>query len=313
MQRPERGGSVVREGLDSETWPDVTVVLLIHHPGAHELRTAELVRQQRYPGRVTIHMIESTPGPPSEWSQALERAADRWRVIRQDTFGHGVTRNDAANDATTPIVAFLSQDAHPADRDWLRALVEPLMDGRAEASYGRQVAPTPDPERQATFAHLYPEKPQIKTKGRVRELGLTTFHFSDVTSAFATEVVQRVGFPDVSIFEDVAIAKRLLDAGCRIAYVPEALVYHAHRMGLREMIERYRQIGSVYERLGIFSEVRASGRSLLREGIATARGVTPGRPGRARPVRSFALGALKLASVSCGRWEARSRWVGGKG
>jgi GT2 family glycosyltransferase len=293
--------------------PDVTVALLIHRPGAWEVETAEIVRAQRYPGRVVVHAIDSSPDPDAEPNRALREASDRWEAIPPASFGHATTRNLAASRAQTPVVVFLSQDAHPANDGWLEALVRPLHEGRAEAAYGRQVPPHADAERAATFGYLYPEQPQIKTKAMVPELGLTTFHFSDVTSAFLTDVVRRVGFPDVSIFEDVGIAKRLLDEGCRIAYEPDAVVVHSHPMGLRELVGRYRQIGSVYEDLGIFDELRASGRSLVRDGLSTARSVAPRAVGPTAKVRSALVGGLKLASVSYGRWEARSGRGGGRG
>jgi rhamnosyltransferase len=300
--------------IDAPTpaWPDVTVALLIHRPGSWEIETAGIVREQRYRGRVVVHAIDSSPDPDAEPNRALRDLADRWEAIPPASFGHASTRNLAVTRAATPIVAFLSQDAHPVDDRWLEALVRPLREGLAEAAYGRQVPPHKDPEREATFGYLYPEEPLIKTKARVAELGLTTYHFSDVTSAFLTEVVRRVGFPDVSIFEDVGIAKRLLDGGYRIAYAPEAVVAHSHPMRLRELVGRYRQIGFVYEDLGIFDELRASGRSLVRDGLSTARGVAPRAAGPTAKVRSALVGGLKLAAVSYGRWEARSTRGGGR-
>lgn len=294
-------------GPGSGAWLDATVVLLVHHPGARELETVERVREQRYPGRVIVSVVDSSPDPSTASSRSIRGGADRWVAIPPESFGHAATRNLALREVATPVIVFLSQDAHPADGAWLEALVRPLQEGRAEASYGRQVSPSADPEREATFRYLYPEQPQIKTKDRIRELGLTAYHMSDVTSAFLTSVAQTLGFPEVPVFEDVGIAKRLLDHGHRIAYVPEAVVYHAHRMSPRETIRRYRDIGRVYEQLGIFSELRAAGRSLFRDGLTTARGVATRGPGLDGAVRSVMSGALKLAAVSFGRLETRTR------
>lgn len=296
------------EGPEVDAWPDVTVVLLVVRPGPREVRTAELVAAQTYPGQIRLRVIDSSPDPMGRHSARIAAMAAEWSSIAPERFGHARTRNLAAEGVATPFVVYLSQDAHPASVRWLEHLIRPLREGLAEAAYGRQVSPSPDAERAATFGHLYPEAPQVKTKERVGELGLVTFHFSDVTSAFQTEILHEVGFPDVEIFEDVAIAKALLDRGYRIAYVPEAVVEHAHPMGLREMIRRYRRIGSVYERLGIFSDLKASGRSLVREGLSTARGVAPRASEPAQRARSALVGAVKLASVTYGRLE--TRWAG---
>ena len=207
--------------------------------------------------------------------------------------------------ATTPLVAYLSQDAHPADDRWLTELTEPLVAGRAVAAYGRQTASDDtDPERAATFDFLYPDTPEIKTKADVGRLGLRAFHFSDVTSAFVTNVLREVRFPeDLPTFEDIGVAKRLLDRGEAIAYVPSAVVVHGGPMAGARLVRRYRQIGAIYERLGIFADLRrATGRGLLGQGLRTAGAVSPTTGGRARQV---ATAALKAGAVALGRLEAK--------
>ena len=176
-------------------WPDASVILLIHNPGRHEATTVDLVRSQRYVGRVVLRVIDSSTDPRAKWNRVIRGVADEWEAIPPGAFGHGRTRNRALDTTTTPIVAYLSQDAQPATEGWLESLVRPLVDGRADAAYGRQLSPSPDMERDATFTYLYPEEAAIKTKERIGELGLRTFHFSDVTSAFLTDVLRAVRFP----------------------------------------------------------------------------------------------------------------------
>jgi len=288
-----------------ERWPDASVILLIHNPGRYEATTVDLVRAQRYAGRVVLRVIDSSTDTGSSWNRAIRGIADEWEAIAPGAFGHGRTRNQALDATTTPIVAYLSQDAQPATEGWLESLVRPLVDGRADAAYGRQLSPAPDLERDATFTYLYPEQAEIKTKERIAELGLRTFHFSDVTSAFRTDVLRAVRFPEIRIFEDVGVAKRLLDRGHRIAYVPEALVHHAHQMGVRQLVSRYWEIGATYERLGIFDELRNAGVSLLHEGMSAAAGVSATDHGSVVDrAKGVLLGGLKLASVTAGRWQA---------
>ncbi|MBA3653830.1 MAG: hypothetical protein H0W70_06505, partial [Actinobacteria bacterium] len=71
------------------------------------------------------------------------------------------------------------------------------------------------------------------------------------------------------------------------------------------LIRRYRQIGAVYEHLGIFSDLRqATGRGLLTQGLRTAGAVSPsGSAGGRR--RRAGIAALKAAAVACGRLESR--------
>ncbi len=288
--------------------PDVTVVLLVYRPGEREVQTAKIVRKQRYDGAVFIQVIDSSPDKALPANLELRRAADTWVSITPESFGHGQTRNLGVEHCFTPLVVFLSQDAHPVDDDWLRALVQPLVDGRADASYGRQRPPESDPEREATYRFLYPEVGEIRTMENVANKGLRTFHFSDVSSAFAIDVIRRVHFPEeIHTFEDIGVAKRLLDGGYRIAYVPEAAVWHAHILTRREMFARYREIGMIYERLGIFGELRRAGRSpFLGEGVRVAKAVAPrGKAGLKGKAAPMVVGALKASAVTWGHWEER--------
>jgi GT2 family glycosyltransferase len=289
-------------------WPDVSVVLLTQHPGDWEVETAAIVRSQQYRGAIILVVIDSSPDYTSAGSRALREAADRWEAVSPQDFGHARTRNRAVELVTTPVVVYLSSDAHPVNDRWLERLVKPLAEGRAQASYGRQVAPRRDAERETTYDYLYPQDPELKSKARIQELGIRTFHFSDVTSAFLTDVLRRVRFPDeLAIFEDVGVAKRLLDADHQIAYVPDAAVLHVHELGLRELARRYRRIGAVYEHVGVFAELRKHGRMpYLREGVRTTRAVTPnGGRGPLAPLQSLLVGGLKLAAVTYGRMQTR--------
>jgi hypothetical protein len=287
------------------TSPAVTVALLVYEPSAHEVATPGLIRTQRYNGPVTIHAIDSSPDPDRLANRAIKAAADTWEAIPPTAFGHGTTRNRAADACTTPLIVYLSQDAHPVGVGWLAALVAPILDGTAVAAYGRQEAPSASSvERAATFSFLYPNDPELKTKADVARLGLRTFHFSDVTSAFRTEVLRRVRFPeDLPTFEDIGVAKRLLDRGETLAYVPTAAVIHGADLGIVQIVRRHRQIGAIYERLGIFADLRsATGRGLLRAGLQTAGAVTPA--GGTRLGRVVVAG-LKAGAVALGRAEAR--------
>lgn len=281
----------------------------MRNPGVRELRTIELVRSQRYDGNVFIHVIDSSEDPEDDTISEIKGRADRWEHIEPATFSHGSTRNMGVDAATTPLFVSLSSDAHPMNDRWLSALVEPLVDGRADVSYGGQRSPEQDEERDATYGYLYPAEAEIKTKADAPRLGVRAFHFSDVSSAFSTDVIKRVHYPDVSIFQDVGVAKRLLDAGYRIAYVPDGSVYHAHHLGLKGMWHRYRGLGEVWERYGIFDELRSANRGgLMKVGPAAIRAMVPkgGRHPR-RLARSVAVGAVKTLAVAQGRRDARNR------
>src|SRR5665213_2917811 len=109
--------------------------------------------------------------------------------IPGDEFHHARTRNLLARLAKGEFLVFLSQDALPANDTWLSSLLYNFKDPSVGAAYGKQLA----------------------------KLGYKYYHFSSVNAAIRKEVWQATRFPeDLKVFEDVGIAKRILEAGWSI-------------------------------------------------------------------------------------------------
>src|SRR5436305_14481428 len=116
----------------SSVSPDVTVVLLIRDPSAWELETPGLVRAQDYGGRVLIHVIDSSPNPELDANVQFRSPADSWQSIKPEEFHYSKTRNLGVKAAETPMVLFLSADAHPVGTSWLSSLIEPIASAQAD-------------------------------------------------------------------------------------------------------------------------------------------------------------------------------------
>jgi rhamnosyltransferase len=74
-------------------------------------------------------------------------------------------------------------------------------------------------------------------------------------------VWERFPYPeDLKMFEDLAIAKRILDGGWKIVYEPEAPVFHSHHYSAMQLFRRYFDIGYALKRLKIWDapETRSS-------------------------------------------------------
>jgi rhamnosyltransferase len=133
--------------------------------------------------------------------------------------------------------------------------------------YGRQLPkPASTTERQDTLDSIYGEQRIVKDPSHPNEIGYRFYHFSDVNSALRRSMWQSIPYPeDFKTFEDLAIAKRILDAGWKIVYEPMAPVYHSHHYNATQLFKRYFDIGYTLKQLGIWE---ASGtRSSLFRGL----------------------------------------------
>jgi glycosyltransferase involved in cell wall biosynthesis len=191
----------------------------------------------------------------------------RLEQIPPESFHHARTRNFAATLARGEILVFLSQDATPQSNRWLESLVANFDDQRVGAVYGRQVPkPGSSLERQDALDTVYGEEKIVKDPQQRNGLGYRFYHFSDVNAAIRRSVWEGTRFPeDLKVFEDLGIAKRILDAGWKIVYEPEACVFHSHHHTTIGLFKRYFDIGYTLKQLQIW-DAPGTRSSLLRDG-----------------------------------------------
>lgn len=203
------------------------------------------------------------PSPPDEIvlvdslstddTRRIALAHAHMRVVPLERFSHGRARNLGAQEATGAIIVLMTQDAMPADRNWLAALLAPLADPQVAAVYSRQV-PRPDapPTEKFFLAYHFPPGPPLR---RVRPAGrsptLADVFFSNVSAAVRREVLLHHPFDEALIMsEDQQFARDLILAGYTIVYQPSSVVVHSHRYSLGTAFRRY--FDSVYSLTLIF-------------------------------------------------------------
>lgn len=173
--------------------------------------------------------------------------------IGAETFDHGWTRNLAASMAQGEILVFTTQDALFKGNECLKDLIRPLESPAVAASYGRQV-PKEDanPVEKFVRSFNYPSIEVIKGIDDLPRFGVKTFFFSNACSAIKRNVFEEVGgFPKKTIMnEDMFLAAKLLMKGYKIAYQPDAVVYHSHNYSLGTQFRRYFDIGVFFNRNG---------------------------------------------------------------
>jgi rhamnosyltransferase len=226
--------------------------------------------------------------------------------IPPETFHHARTRNYAAGLAKGEVLVFLSQDAIPASDTWLAAFLSSLKEPGVGAVYGRQLPKAESGlERRSAFESMYGGARIVKMPMDGVGLGHKYYHFSNANSAIRRSVWEATQFPEeLRVFEDVGIAKRILDSGWSIVYEPEAAVYHSHDFPLDLLFKRYFDIGVVYQRLGIWND--RSRASLWRDGWGAFKGklfllLKEGRPEGTGS--SLVKDVAKYVAVQLGRHE----------
>ncbi|HHK41687.1 MAG TPA: glycosyltransferase [Planctomycetaceae bacterium] len=255
---------------ESHKYPTVSIILPTWNGEEDLKRLLPAIAVQDYAGEIEICAVDSSSSDCSV--ELLREAGIEVRIIPQSEFGHGRTRNLCAERAKGEFLVFLSQDVVPQE-DFVRRLLEPFHDERVAGVYGR-VLPFPDDD--PLTARTVLSLPEASEKGSVRDLdalggvwNLDAYQrarylrFNNVASAIRTSVFREIPFPETSFGEDFAWAARALTWGWRIAYVPDALAYHAHSYTLSGAFERYR-VDARFHRETHAHLIRPNLRSVLR-------------------------------------------------
>ena len=152
--------------------------------------------------------------------------------IDKREFSFGRSLNMGCNSAKGDILVFISGHCVPTTSEWLHNLSCPLDSGEAALSYGRQEggAETKFSEHQL-FEKYFPAKP-VKTPNPL--------FCNNANAALLRQVWDRYRFDeDLTGLEDMELARRLVEAGMKITYVPAASVFHYHHESWRQVKRRY--------------------------------------------------------------------------
>lgn len=227
--------------------------------------------------------------------------------IAPEAFHHARTRNYLASLAQGTYLVYLNADAFPTSPNWLNSLLSNFSDSSVGAVYGRHL-PKPDCnlERQVVLSAMYGGEKVIKEPSRRQELGYRYYHLSTVNAAIRRDVWESTGFPEeLKIYEDVGIAKRILDGGWRIVYEPSASVYHSDNHTSQGLFKRYFDLGVIWKQLGMWDDTTKS--SLFRDGCRLLRRkLTVGNGNRDRSparFRSLVQDTAKYAGLMLGKNE----------
>ncbi len=212
-------------------------------------QTLDAVNRQRVDGPIELLVCDSGS---SDGTVALARRHGA-AVIEsvRESFSHGGTRNLLMEHAHGEHVAFLTQDAVPADEHWLSSLLSGFVlapeVGLTFGPYRPRADATPSVARELIewFASFSAgEAPRIDVLDRSQRsapsgdfLGHRGF-FTDANGCVSRSAWQRVPFREIAYAEDHLLAQDMLRAGLAKVYIPAAAVIHSHDYSAREWLRR---------------------------------------------------------------------------
>lgn len=237
--------------------------------------------------------------PTSDKTRRLVEGYGKVRYVREDRPGLNVARNRALREAQHDVIAFTDDDATPDPR-WLQMLLANFYNPRVLCVTGLTMPLELETEAQETFQRLGGLGRGFKRIefGGPEHATLDGWEVgAGVNMALRRSVVQQIGTFDETLDVgtptrgggDTEFFSRILRAGYRIVYEPEALCWHRHRRRwgeLRRQLFGYELAGfAVWTRrllidreLGVFNQPwKWLGRELVTLGASLCKrpGCTP--------------------------------------
>jgi GT2 family glycosyltransferase len=231
----------------------VSVILPTLNAGPRFKRVLASIEAQTGTGAVDVVVVDSgsTDGTP-------ELAAD-WgaRVLRipAEEFGHGRTRNLAAEAATGDVLLMLVQDAALIGGHALRALVAELYEAPNVAAVSAPQVPHTDADLFAAFVvdtHNAVWNEAAASAARAARGSLTPVELraaaaiDNVCAVIRRPVWEEVRFADLQFAEDLDFGLRVLERGWSVRLSSTAAVAHSHN---RDAVYQLRR--SVADRLHV--------------------------------------------------------------
>ena len=209
----------------------VTVAIPVLDGGPVLRRVLAAVRDQQV--EEDLELVVADSGSTDGSREAAEEAGARVIDIPRGEFSHGGTRNLLMSEASGTHVAFLTQDAVPADELWLARLLEAFeLADHVGLAFG-PYAPRPG----ASVMVRRELASVFEPLGDAPRLDDGPF-FSSANGCVARRAWEGVRFREVAYAEDRMLARDMLSAGWAKSYHPAAAVIHSHEYPLRKQVQR---------------------------------------------------------------------------
>ena len=236
------------------------------------------IAAQRIDEPVEIVAIDtaSTDGTPA----LLQRHATTVLHVAQGGFNHGASRNEAIAHTRGELVVLLSQDAEPANDQWLVNLVAPLQQHAdvAGAFARQQVRASATALARHYHANWFGSSNVSRTSriddgaafDRLPPLQrMRHCTFDNVCSCIRKDVWTRIPFRTTPIAEDLEWSLEVQRAGHAVTFAADAVVLHSHE---RTATYEFKRTALLHQRLYELFGVRTipTVSALMRAVISTA-------------------------------------------
>lgn len=199
----------------------ISIVIRTLNEARHLGDLLTMIARQETPGaEVETVLIDS--GSTDGTLEIAKAHGCRITHIDKSEFSFGRSLNRGCDFARGDLLVLISGHCVPVDNHWLNKLCQPLRSGAVSYSYGRQIGDdTSNYSERRIFATYFPAVSAVPQDG---------FFCNNANAALTRAAWDAYRFDEeLTGLEDMALSKRLHEAGHKIGYVADAPVFHHHQ------------------------------------------------------------------------------------
>ncbi|MES2901350.1 MAG: glycosyltransferase [Pseudomonadota bacterium] len=210
----------------------VTIVIRTLNEATHLGALLKGIAEQDISPDLTCEVVLVDSGSTDGTLEIAEQFGCNILHISREEFSFGRSLNLGCAAAKGEVLVIISGHCVPTNGNWLRALCAPILEGKVQYSYGRQIG---GPESYYSECRIF-----AKYFGSASKIPQQGYYCNNANSAVLKSSWERYGFnEELTGLEDMALAKQMVADGASVAYVAEACVYHYHNETWRSVERRF--------------------------------------------------------------------------
>ncbi|HTL53367.1 MAG TPA: glycosyltransferase family 2 protein [Planctomycetota bacterium] len=291
--------------------PLVSVFIPTYNGAATLPQVLAALRNQKTDFPYEIVAIDSSSRDTTR--EILAEHQVRFETIPSTQFNHGATRNAGVALCHSEFVALMTQDALPADDQFLQRLAEPLRrDPRIAGATARQKPVASSTLLPKIDLHLWVAGSAVSSvRFRSHIVGYeqmspmerrTLCNFDDIAGLIRKSVWQQHPYAPLNFAEDLQWGKTVFEAGYGLAHAAEAVVYHSHDRSFRYEFKRAFVTSEIHDRLFAIDDAVPLPRALGMGVLAPWNLARVYPPAANEPPAAIARAAWIVLARGLGRW-----------
>ncbi len=204
--------------------PKLTIGIPAYNEGANIKKLVRSVLDQKTPGFIIEKVIISSDGSTDNTAQVVSTIKDKRVVFINNKKREGIARglNQIMKNSDSEILVTLDADIKIVNRNFLRRLITPIIDGAADltSSSIKEIVP------ESKVANILNTSMRLKeVLFKVFKKGNNIYSCHGLARGYSRDFYSKLHFP-VSIGNDMYSYLECLKKGFKFEYTPEARVYY---------------------------------------------------------------------------------------